>query len=186
MLAPSHLRERSQEEAHDLVIKHNTQSDVRLPVKSERMLSLITQLTALMLQVKVRSCSVCCWSLFRLDPVQDMPCQHWDLNVHTAVCVLYSGLGGGAPIPGCWSRRQLNFVQSCVIFFQHNCCGFLVTYKNVYQFRYTEHKVLDKSEVHRSLHNWGSPVWNLPHVTHLVSRTWGWLLDFWKICEPLG
>ncbi|GFG31106.1 hypothetical protein Cfor_04605 [Coptotermes formosanus] len=52
MLAPSHLRERSQEEAHDLVMKHNTRSDVRLPVKSERMLSLITQLTALMLQVK--------------------------------------------------------------------------------------------------------------------------------------
>ena len=60
MLAPSHLRERSQEEAHDLVMKHNTQSDVRLPVRSERMLSLITQLTALMLQVKVRSCSDCC------------------------------------------------------------------------------------------------------------------------------
>lgn len=52
MIAPSHLHERSQEEARDLVVKHNTRSEVRLPVKSERMLSLITQLTALMLQVK--------------------------------------------------------------------------------------------------------------------------------------
>jgi hypothetical protein len=54
MLAPSHLRERSQEEAQDIVMKHNTRSEVRRPVKSERMLSLVTQLTALMLQVKVR------------------------------------------------------------------------------------------------------------------------------------
>lgn len=54
MLAPSHLRERSQEEARDIVMKHNTRSEVRRPVKSERMLSLVTQLTALMLQVKVR------------------------------------------------------------------------------------------------------------------------------------
>ncbi|KDR17349.1 Lin-9-like protein [Zootermopsis nevadensis] len=51
MLAPSHLRERSQEEARELVMKHN-RPDVRLPVHGERMLSLITQLTALMLQVR--------------------------------------------------------------------------------------------------------------------------------------
>jgi len=58
-------------------------------------------------------------------------------------------------------------------------------YKNVYLFRYTEHKVPDKGEVHRLLQSRGSTVWNLLHVTHLVSRTWGWLLDFWKICELL-
>ncbi|XP_069674612.1 protein lin-9 homolog isoform X2 [Periplaneta americana] len=52
MLAPSHLRERSQQEARDLVLKHNTGTGGRMPVKSERMLSLVTQLTALMLQVK--------------------------------------------------------------------------------------------------------------------------------------
>ena len=51
MLTPSHLRERSLEEAQELVSKHSGASG-RVPVKNERLLSLVTQLTALMLQVK--------------------------------------------------------------------------------------------------------------------------------------
>jgi hypothetical protein len=31
----------------------------------------------------------------------------------------------------------------------------------------------------------GSSVWRLLHVTLLRPRILGWLLDFWKICEPL-
>ena len=54
MLTPSHLRERSLEEAHELVSKHSNSSG-RVPVKSERLVSLVTRLTALMLQVKVRN-----------------------------------------------------------------------------------------------------------------------------------
>jgi hypothetical protein len=29
----------------------------------------------------------------------------------------------------------------------------------------------------------GSSVWNMPHITLLVSRSIRWLLDFWKICS---
>lgn len=52
MLAPSHLREQTQEEAREMVKRFNG-SQGKTPVKSERMLNLITQLTALVLQVKV-------------------------------------------------------------------------------------------------------------------------------------
>ncbi|KAJ9601187.1 hypothetical protein L9F63_000655 [Diploptera punctata] len=51
MLTPSHLRERSIEEAQGLILKHSSAMG-RIPVKNERLLNLITQLTSLMLQVK--------------------------------------------------------------------------------------------------------------------------------------
>jgi hypothetical protein len=51
---------------------------------------------------------------------------------------------------------------------------------NVYQFTSTEQKVTDNSEVHRSIQNCGSSIWNLLHVTLLASRIWRWHLDFRK------
>ncbi|XP_067004973.2 protein lin-9 homolog isoform X2 [Anabrus simplex] len=51
MLEPAHLRERSQQEARDMVERFNTSSG-KCMVKNNQMLNLITQLTALMLQVK--------------------------------------------------------------------------------------------------------------------------------------
>ena len=34
------------------------------------------------------------------------------------------------------------------------------------------------SEVHRSIQNYGSTIWNL------LCITLRWILDFWEICEP--
>lgn len=53
MLAPSHLREKCREEAVEIVQRHNTVIAAdKGPVTSESILELITDLTALMLQVK--------------------------------------------------------------------------------------------------------------------------------------
>ncbi|XP_060530982.1 protein lin-9 homolog [Cylas formicarius] len=53
MLAPSHLRERCQEEARDIVNKHNSVIAAdKGPCQNADVLDLITDLTALMLQVK--------------------------------------------------------------------------------------------------------------------------------------
>lgn len=53
MLAPSHLRERCREEAVEIVQRHNTVIAAdKGPVTNESILDLITDLTALMLQVK--------------------------------------------------------------------------------------------------------------------------------------
>lgn len=49
MLAPSHLREKCRQEAADMIARHNSVND-REPGK---MSQLVTDLTALMLQVKV-------------------------------------------------------------------------------------------------------------------------------------
>ena len=47
--------------------------------------------------------------------------------------------------------------------FSVNYCTLFLTYKDSYQFTCTEHKVLDNSEVQRSVHNCGSSVWHLLH-----------------------
>jgi len=41
------------------------------------------------------------------------------------------------------------------------------------------------TEVHISLQNCGSLVWNLLHVTFVAPRIWRWILDFRKIYGPL-
>jgi len=53
------------------------------------------------------------------------------------------------------------------------------TYKNMYQFTYTI------IVIHWCVQNCGSTVWTLLHVPLLAPRIWRWLLDLWKICEPL-
>jgi hypothetical protein len=45
-----------------------------------------------------------------------------------------------------------------------------LTYKNVYQFLSTEQKAAANSEVHRSVQNCGSSVWNLIRVTLLAPK----------------
>ena len=45
-----------------------------------------------------------------------------------------------------------------------------LTHKNVYQFTCTEQKATDNSQVHRSVQNFGSPVWNLLDATVLAPR----------------
>lgn len=53
MLAPSHLREKCREQASEIVERHNTvMSPEKNPVTNESILDLITDFTALMLQVK--------------------------------------------------------------------------------------------------------------------------------------
>lgn len=55
MLAPSHLREKCREEALEMVQRNNGATSDKTNVKSKGMLDLITDLTALMLQVKCLS-----------------------------------------------------------------------------------------------------------------------------------
>lgn len=53
MLAPSHLREKCREEASDIVDRHNSViMSEKGPCQNESILDLITDLTALLLQVK--------------------------------------------------------------------------------------------------------------------------------------
>lgn len=53
MLAPSHLREKCKDEAHEIVQRNNNvPTNEKTPVVDENILELITDLTALMLQVK--------------------------------------------------------------------------------------------------------------------------------------
>lgn len=53
MLAPSHLREKCREEASDIVERHNSvMMSEKGPCQNESILDLITDLTALLLQVK--------------------------------------------------------------------------------------------------------------------------------------
>lgn len=52
MLAPSHLRERCREEATEILERQNATFADRSPIKSDKIIDLITDLTALMLQVK--------------------------------------------------------------------------------------------------------------------------------------
>jgi len=39
---------------------------------------------------------------------------------------------------------------------------------------------------HKSLQNCGSSVWNLLRITILTHKILKWLLDFWKICQPVS
>lgn len=56
MLAPSHLREKCREEASDIVQRHNSViRSEKGPCENESILDLITDLTALLLQVKCLS-----------------------------------------------------------------------------------------------------------------------------------
>lgn len=56
MLAPSHLREKCREEASDIVQRHNSViMSEKGPCQNESILDLITDLTALLLQVKCLS-----------------------------------------------------------------------------------------------------------------------------------
>lgn len=56
MLAPSHLREKCHEEASDIVERHNSvMMSEKGPCQNESILDLITDLTALLLQVKCLS-----------------------------------------------------------------------------------------------------------------------------------
>lgn len=56
MLAPSHLREKCREEASDIVDRHNSvMMSEKGPCTNESILDLITDLTALLLQVKCLS-----------------------------------------------------------------------------------------------------------------------------------
>lgn len=52
----------------------------------------------------------------------------------------------------------------------------------MYQFTCTEQKEPDYGEVHESLQNCRSSLWNLFHITLLLPRNWRWLLDFWEVC----
>jgi len=91
---------------------------------------------------------------------------------------------------GCTNSWHL-FVLStkcCLVasnIFQHKYCSLLLTYKNAYNFECTQQKAPDNSEARR-LHNFGSSVWNLLHVTRLAARIWKWLLIFlenlWTPC----
>ena len=61
-----------------------------------------------------------------------------------------------------------------------------LTYKIVYQLTCTKQKAPDNSEVHRSLQNCWSLVWNLLYVTILAPRICRQLLDFRQncVCAP--
>jgi len=61
---------------------------------------------------------------------------------------------------------------------------FLSCIEKVYQLTSTQQKAPENSEVHRSLHNCGSSIRNLLHVTALGPINWRRFLNFWKICGP--
>jgi hypothetical protein len=89
-------------------------------------------------------------------------------------------------IPSTWLPRQLKFIWWCLIF----AAQFLLFSPYIHkvnQFICTKQKAPDNSDVHRSLQNCGSSVWNLLHVTLLVPKIWtcpqilGRCLDPWPV-----
>ena len=60
------------------------------------------------------------------------------------------------------------------------------THKNVYQVTRTERKAQQYSQVHNFYQNCMSAAANMRNATPLKSRNWSYMLDFWKICEPLA
>ena len=64
---------------------------------------------------------------------------------------------------------------------------FSLAFKNLYQVTCTEQKVPDSSDIHKSLQNCGSSLWNLlyVYVTCLPPRIWRWFLQFSKSCALL-
>jgi hypothetical protein len=107
---------------------HETQHSIRCPPSSEERTYAEPHHTADCTHATGQG-EVLFWLLLIPVPVQEVPCQHRDLNVDTAGCLLYSGSGKGAQMPGTWSLRQLNFVLSCVIFFSLIVAAFLLRTK---------------------------------------------------------
>ena len=62
---------------------------------------------------------------------------------------------------------------------------FFLTQRSVHHFISTEQLVPDTSQIHRSLQNCESNVWNLLHNALPVPKIWRRLPEFLKICGPL-
>jgi hypothetical protein len=103
------------------------------------------------------------------------------LNVIFIICMCYTGVQK-CLAPG-HEGYNICTITPCIF------CIIVVflTYRNVSQCtcRPTEQKVAASIEVHRSLRNCLSSVWNLLHVSFLAPTILRWVLDFWKTCGPM-
>jgi len=87
--------------------------------------------------------------------------------------------------PRCVDMQATKFCTMVPNIFSIITAVLFLAYGNVYQFTCTRQKAPDNREVHTSLQNGWSSVWNLFHIMLMVHKIWMWLLHFWKICAPL-